>query len=269
MKHFLLLLFGLLLTASIVAQDVSISYESRDNTVYVYAAHPHPCPVSVKINLKLTNMEAEDYTAGKVYVVPPNDGKTLLTTLQPKRRDRNSRYHLEYEAKYGDVTRIGHDVDHIYELPYAARKSVVMHQGYNGRYSHRGVNALDFQLNKGEAIHAARGGVVIDVEERNSKGCKSPSCHKYNNTIVIYHDDGSLAVYSHLQHMGSEVSVGDVVTAGQHIGYAGATGYASGPHLHFMVLRSRFGDNETIKTQFQTREKGTTYLQEHQSYTRP
>ena len=269
MKYYFLLFLGLLLTTSVLAQDVAISYESIDNTVYVYGSNPHPCPVSVQLTLKLTNMTADSQPPDRTYVLPASTSKSLLTTLEPKDIRRSSQYHIDYFAKYGDVTLTSYDSEHVYQLPYKAGKTVAMHQGYNGKRSHRGVNALDFALDKGEQIHAARGGVVIDVEERNSKGCSQPSCHKYNNTIVIYHSDGTLAVYSHLQQYGSRVDPGDTVVAGQHIGYAGATGYATGPHLHFMVLQSTFDGNTTIKTTFDTKEGSPIYLQEHQKYTRP
>ncbi|GFP20661.1 murein hydrolase activator, partial [Candidatus Hakubella thermalkaliphila] len=55
----------------------------------------------------------------------------------------------------------------------------------------------------------------------------------YGNHIVIYHGGGISTLYSHNSR--NAVSVGQKVEAGQIIGYVGATGNATGPHLHFEV----------------------------------
>ena len=44
--------------------------------------------------------------------------------------------------------------------------------------------------------------------------------------------------YVHLDHQGSLVEVGDKVQKGQAIGISGMTGFSSGEHLHFNVLRA-------------------------------
>ncbi|HBD20859.1 MAG TPA: hypothetical protein DC063_12765 [Arenimonas sp.] len=44
-----------------------------------------------------------------------------------------------------------------------------------------------------------------------------------------------MALYAHLREGGVAVRTGDTVSLGQVLGYAGSTGYSSGPHLHFSV----------------------------------
>jgi peptidoglycan hydrolase-like protein with peptidoglycan-binding domain len=53
----------------------------------------------------------------------------------------------------------------------------------------------------------------------------------YGNFVVIKHSRGTYTWYAHLSRIG--VSVGRQVAGGQRIGRVGATGSATGPHLHF------------------------------------
>ena len=59
------------------------------------------------------------------------------------------------------------------------------------------------------------------------------------NYVTIGHDDGSQAVYVHLQMNGALVKLGDWVTTGDLIGLSGNTGYSTGPHLHFKVSQQK------------------------------
>lgn len=60
----------------------------------------------------------------------------------------------------------------------------------------------------------------------------------YGNFIKISHGDTTDTGYAHLADGGVMVSVGQFVAAGQQIGWSGATGAATGCHLHFEVYRS-------------------------------
>jgi murein DD-endopeptidase MepM/ murein hydrolase activator NlpD len=51
--------------------------------------------------------------------------------------------------------------------------------------------------------------------------------------VAVAHRDGTRTLYAHLSRV--EVRVGERVQAGWQVGRVGATGHASGPHLHFEV----------------------------------
>src|SRR3954462_11358872 len=55
----------------------------------------------------------------------------------------------------------------------------------------------------------------------------------WGNLVVVAHSDGVRTMYAPLSRVGARV--GESVRAGAHVGLVGATGDATGPHLHFEV----------------------------------
>lgn len=55
----------------------------------------------------------------------------------------------------------------------------------------------------------------------------------YGISVVVDHGNGYQTHYAHLS--GTNVSAGQKVSAGHHVGYEGSTGDSTGPHLHFEV----------------------------------
>lgn len=90
--------------------------------------------------------------------------------------------------------------------------------GWRGKRFHEGT---DFGAPDGTPIYAAHDGVVV---------LQSSSHGKYGGIVVIQ-GDKFLTVYGHNSR--NRVSQGERVSKGEHIADVGATGRATGPHLHF------------------------------------
>jgi murein DD-endopeptidase MepM/ murein hydrolase activator NlpD len=154
----------------------------------------------------------------------------------------------------------------VYALPYEKGRSFLIVQGYFGVFSHQERAALDFKMKRGTKICAAREGVVVRVKEDSDKGGLNKKYRSDGNNIVIQHPDRSRAGYWHLQKDGALVNVGDTVRKGQPIALSGKTGYASTPHLHFLVWSfDSTRQWKQVATRFQT-SKGIKYLRSWKKY---
>ena len=98
----------------------------------------------------------------------------------------------------------------------------------DGVYFHSGI---DIPAKTGTAITAAADGTVTDAGFTADKG----------NYLRIDHGDGTETVYAHCLELA--VKAGDAVKAGQEIAAVGATGMATGPHLHFEVRQDGVAQN--------------------------
>lgn len=83
---------------------------------------------------------------------------------------------------------------------------------------------LDLVAPLGTPIHSPLNGVVTNVTNSIDGGLG----------LWIAHDDRLTTLYAHMSRV--IVQKGDTLQAGRIIGYSGATGHVTGPHLHFGVL---------------------------------
>jgi murein DD-endopeptidase MepM/ murein hydrolase activator NlpD len=83
---------------------------------------------------------------------------------------------------------------------------------------------VDFPANAGTPVGAAASGYVSWAGWMDGG---------FGYTVRVVHPRGVVTCYAHLSHV--SVDVGQRVSAGTLVGLVGATGHASGPHLHFEV----------------------------------
>ena len=89
---------------------------------------------------------------------------------------------------------------------------------------HKGV---DFDDTNGQTkIVASDGGIVKQARDTNNG---------YGLCILIEHDDGTVTRYAHCSMV--HVAEGDRVAQGEHIGEIGETGWVTGSHLHFEIIK--------------------------------
>ncbi len=90
---------------------------------------------------------------------------------------------------------------------------------------HTGVDIASSGIN-GSAIYAAKGGIVTKAGYNTG----------YGNYILIDHGGGYATLYGHARTL--SVSVGQTVAKGDVIATVGSTGYSTGPHLHFEIIKN-------------------------------
>ncbi len=86
--------------------------------------------------------------------------------------------------------------------------------------AHRGV---DYAAPRGTPVQAAGNGKII------FRGRKTG----YGNVVIVQHPKNITTLYAHLSNFDRNAGNGSRVAQGQTIGYVGATGLATAPHLHY------------------------------------
>ncbi|MEB7968749.1 phage tail tip lysozyme [Enterococcus faecalis] len=90
---------------------------------------------------------------------------------------------------------------------------------------HGGIDIASMPAGSMPPVYVARNGTVITATYDATGG----------NYVVIQHDDGYYTYYGHLDSV--DLAVGDKVTTTNKVGIMGATGTATGVHLHFEVWK--------------------------------
>ncbi len=93
---------------------------------------------------------------------------------------------------------------------------------YNGQAAPSGHSGMDIAVPKGTPVKAPAAGIVTFAD---------PDLYLTGGTVLLDHGHGVSSNFLHLSRI--DVHVGDRVEQGQVIGAVGATGRATGPHLHW------------------------------------
>ena len=133
-----------------------------------------------------------------------------------------------------------------------------------GTYAHENFPeskyAIDFLLEQGTSILAARGGKIIKVKSDSDKYFRPEDlrdktldeivqlANTCTNYVGIQHDDGTYTEYWHLAKDGVAVKEGQEVKQGDLLGYTGWSGIMDAPGLHFNAFMIKDGKAISIPT---------------------
>ncbi len=140
--------------------------------------------------------------------------------------EQTRRYEREYKEQIAAYSRFreGAPSNVALDRPVNGRLSSPfgLRRFFNGeeRNAHSG---LDFAVPQGTPVKAPADGVITIVADYFFNG----------KTVFIDHGQGFITMYCHLSAF--DVKAGDTVRRGQVVGRVGATGRATGPHLHWNV----------------------------------
>ena len=87
---------------------------------------------------------------------------------------------------------------------------------------------IDYGAPSGTPIMAVGDGVITSIGRAGG----------YGNQIIIRHNNGLESLYGHMSRFAKTMKKGKRVRQGQTIGYVGATGTATGPHLDFRIRKN-------------------------------
>ncbi len=103
---------------------------------------------------------------------------------------------------------------------------------------HRAHTGVDFGAPTGTRVKATGDAVVKFVGRKGG----------YGKLVILRHNNGYETYYAHLNGFAPGMRVGKSVGQGEVIGYVGATGTATGPHLHYEIrIANRPQNPMTVK----------------------
>lgn len=221
-------------------------YNVKDDNGYIlYAKNDFYAPIEVGFT-----SPASQTLISKVI---PARGRIAL--LESKTKVLN----LDYRWALGDPGSVADNYQ--YHAPFNSPKGHRITQAFNGQFSHTNdynKYAVDIAMDVGTYLTAVRSGTVVWVKDDYHMSGKTNYFLDKANVIKILHDDGTFSSYAHILMDTAMVKEGDNVAVGDKLARSGSSGFSTGPHLHFSVIKNSGLKNITIPFKF-VDHKGTPF----------
>lgn len=231
--------------AETASPRIVIEPRSTPGALGMVAVNECRCPVEFAIKVK----DADGAERVAQAVVPERSQKLLIEVPTPP---GTGKFAFDYGYVIGEPGST-HAPPRPYRAPFATAQSFTVSQAPPSAVTHVDLAsryAVDIAMPVGTAVHAAREGLVINVAHKFFAGGLKPQLGDEANFVQILHDDGTTAIYAHLQMDTIRVRPGQRVERGQYIANSGNTGFSSGPHLHFVVVRNAGFRSESVPVTF-------------------
>jgi murein DD-endopeptidase MepM/ murein hydrolase activator NlpD len=233
--------------------EIAVTYGFVGQSVELVARNKFYAPIELTLEIQtIRGMQYPHPDQELRWLLPPQTDIPIL--VLPLLEDGSAPY-LEYQFRYlaGDPNA-RHRPPGPYRAPFAIATNYPVTQAFPEVATHTTRDshyAVDLAMPVGTDIFAARDGIVFDVASTNFSGGLDPQRDGPNaNVVRVLHDDGTYAIYAHLNTNSIRVKPGDRVRRGEYIADSGNTGFSSGPHLHFAVVRNAGMKIESVPVTF-------------------
>lgn len=160
--------------------------------------------------------QGETIAAGRILALEfENKGKTYQALWFTDEDNKGSYYDFDGNSLQGAFLRNA--------IKFTRISSTFGKRRHPIHGSWRNHNGVDYAAPNGTPIQATADGVVDFIGTQRG----------YGNVIILRHHSGYSTLYAHQSRFEPGLKKGDKVEQGQRIGYVGATGWATGPHLHY------------------------------------
>lgn len=232
MKKIFFLFVTLISFYVVIAQPVKplkISYvEVVDGLYDFYASNPNYFPMQLELKFtELSNMEAD---CDLPYVGTITRGKHKIFTIRRVIVEIPGGFDYEYNTRMGAYP-VEYDEGVAYSLPVGQGKATKV-IGFDLSNSRTPEKILwGFEMEEGDAVYAARDGVVAMLTEPRWHD----SLRVGDNKVTVLHNDNTFGKYELMADSSVVVDVGDSIKAGDKLGEVGVTRFTPTPHTRFSV----------------------------------
>jgi murein DD-endopeptidase MepM/ murein hydrolase activator NlpD len=240
----------ILLTHEHAALHLAVDRNDDGESTQLVAINDCLCTVTFRVSIVQSDFPAIAKGTGYAATLAPGTRETLVRVVIEGTGKPVLRY--IWTAALGSPGA-AHLPPRPYRAPFAIGSTYPISQAYPTRITHTTADsqyAVDIALPDGTPVYSAREGTVINVRHDSFRNGMSPTMLDQANLIEILHEDDTIALYAHLHWDSIRVRIGEHVTRGQYIADSGNTGFTSGPHLHFAVVRNAGTEDVSVPVQF-------------------
>jgi murein DD-endopeptidase MepM/ murein hydrolase activator NlpD len=233
-------------------RSLHISVDRNDDADFTRLIAINGCVCVVTFQVSILQSGVTGISEGAAYKANVEPG--LRQALVQVKRTAGDKSDLRYawKAILGSPEAV-HNPARPYRVPFGVGSTYVISQAYPSRITHTDAEsqyAVDIALPNGTPVYSAREGTVINERHDSFRGATDPVMLDQANVVEILHSDGTIGVYAHLRWDSIRVRIGDRVARGQYIADSGNTGFSSGPHLHFAVLKNSGSEEVSVPVEF-------------------
>ena len=231
------------------ALHLSVDRHDDGGSMQLIAVNDCLCVVTFQVLIRQSGIAAIPTGADYRATLAPGTRQTLV---QADTGSAKAGLGYVWKAALGSPDAV-HKPPRPYRVPFDVGSTFVISQAYPSRITHTTPDsqyAVDIALPDGTPVYAAREGTVINARHDFFRGAAAPVMLDQANLIEVLHDDGTIGLYAHLRWDSIRVRIGAHVVRGQYIADSGNTGFTSGPHLHFAVIRNAGTTDVSVPIQF-------------------